>query len=962
MEPGYASQLRAEPVAPVLHAVPYSELSLPPVDSTAVDAVRALNARPGLKALQIGLPRDFAPSPASSLAWRRIDGEWVAQWRVTSPGAAGLRVALRVSQADDAATAVFAGESGEAYGPFHPATADGSPYWSPVVEGETLTVELRSASAAPPLGVSLVAVSHLIASPRQADIESLLKAGSGTCEVDLVCRSASDNALAAAGTSVARMLFNEGTSSFLCTGTLLNSYGGTFAPYFYSAAHCISDQASASSLVTYWFYQASTCGGNAGPMTQLTGGATLLYADPGVSDVSFMRLNAAPPSGAQFAGWDASTLSPGTAVTGIHHPAGDQKKVSLGTVRALGKVPSQLANSGSFIDLTWSSGVTEGGSSGSGLFTAANGTYYHRGGLLGGGSACGQYQGADDYYSRFDLAYPALKAWLGSPPPPVPPQALAVTVAGAGAGRVSSSPAAISCGSTCTAQFNAGTAVTLTAVTGIGSAFSGWSGDCGGTGACTVTMSAARNVTATFAPLAPGMSLSATSLTFPGGQLVGTRSPLQPIVVTNTGRGILSVQDVTVAGPFEITNDCASVAPGGTCSIFVTFVPAAAAEASGSLAITGTAGSATVSLAGTGRLSLVDGFYQSIFGRPADAGGKAFWEQQAYDLAAAGGNINEAWYAMAITFFNSPEYLAYNRDDSQFLTDLYATFFQRAPDPGGLQFWLGLIQGGLPRNVVLVSFLFSPEFANFTQSLYGNTAARPEMDVVMDFYRGLLSRMPDAGGLAFWVQRFKVAQCLGPGPVANEVEAISSAFAQGAEYAARNRPTVEYVSDLYNAFMRRGGDAAGVEYYRSNIDSGVFTREQVRRQFIASPEFQARVNAIVGAGCTALARRLVGGTWTFDAVFNGTPLTTTYTLASVPVVASQPPESWIATGLGGTGGQVTGSYSSASQLWTVRAPSVGADVLYVFGFDSDNRVTGCYYQVPPGGAPSGACNAMSGRR
>src|SRR5690349_5100317 len=73
MEPGYAPQLRAEPVAPALHAVPYSQLTLAPVDPAEVDQVRAANAQPGLKALQIGIPRDVSPQPAAALAWTQAD-------------------------------------------------------------------------------------------------------------------------------------------------------------------------------------------------------------------------------------------------------------------------------------------------------------------------------------------------------------------------------------------------------------------------------------------------------------------------------------------------------------------------------------------------------------------------------------------------------------------------------------------------------------------------------------------------------------------------------------------------------------------------------------------------------------------------------------------------------------------------------------------------------------------------
>jgi hypothetical protein len=77
---------------------------------------------------------------------------------------------------------------------------------------------------------------------------------------------------------------------------------------------------------------------------------------------------------------------------------------------------------------------------------------------------------------------------------------LTVTRAGLGSGTVTSSPASINCGATCSAPFNGGTVVTLTATPNPNSTFTGWSGDCSGTAACTVTMDTAHNVTATFAP------------------------------------------------------------------------------------------------------------------------------------------------------------------------------------------------------------------------------------------------------------------------------------------------------------------------------------------------------------------------------------------------------------------------------------------------------------------------------
>jgi beta-xylosidase len=75
---------------------------------------------------------------------------------------------------------------------------------------------------------------------------------------------------------------------------------------------------------------------------------------------------------------------------------------------------------------------------------------------------------------------------------------LTVTKAGTGSGTVTSSPAGISCGSTCNATYASGTSVTLSAAAGSGASFAGWSGACTGTGSCVLTMTAARSVTATF--------------------------------------------------------------------------------------------------------------------------------------------------------------------------------------------------------------------------------------------------------------------------------------------------------------------------------------------------------------------------------------------------------------------------------------------------------------------------------
>ncbi|MFM2004777.1 MAG: hypothetical protein RLZZ09_432, partial [Pseudomonadota bacterium] len=81
----------------------------------------------------------------------------------------------------------------------------------------------------------------------------------------------------------------------------------------------------------------------------------------------------------------------------------------------------------------------------------------------------------------------------------VPTFNLTISKAGSGFGLITSTPSGIDCGSACTAAFQTGTNITLTANPGEGSVFTGWSGACAGKEQCTVSMTSAKSVTATFA-------------------------------------------------------------------------------------------------------------------------------------------------------------------------------------------------------------------------------------------------------------------------------------------------------------------------------------------------------------------------------------------------------------------------------------------------------------------------------
>ncbi len=124
-----------------------------------------------------------------------------------------------------------------------------------------------------------------------------------------------------------------------------------------------------------------------------------------------------------------------------------------------------------------------------------------------------------------------------------------VGLGGNGSGTVSSSPAGISCGATCSASYDEGTPITLTATPAAGSVFAGWlGGPCTGTGACTFTMATTFTVTATFTnpSLTPrllniatrGPVLTGDSIMI-GGFIIGGTQP-KTVMITGVGPSLLN--------------------------------------------------------------------------------------------------------------------------------------------------------------------------------------------------------------------------------------------------------------------------------------------------------------------------------------------------------------------------------------------------------------------------------------
>ena len=168
----------------------------------------------------------------------------------------------------------------------------------------------------------------------------------------------------------------------------------------------MDSQEAASSLVTYWFFDAVACGNlSVPPYVTVTGGAVLLGRSVD-SDWALVRLRTPPPANAVFSAWRAEALPNSSAVTVIHHPEGDLKKISSGSTLDY----FSFSDNTSFADVRYSIGTTEAGSSGAGLLTLGSGGNFYelRGGLFAGNASCSRKNG-DDVYSRLEVAMPLIE-------------------------------------------------------------------------------------------------------------------------------------------------------------------------------------------------------------------------------------------------------------------------------------------------------------------------------------------------------------------------------------------------------------------------------------------------------------------------------------------------------------------------------------------------------------------------
>jgi subtilisin-like proprotein convertase family protein len=397
--------------------IPLSEidrLKMPPVDNEALRSAELARRRPGV-APRFAEAMDIAVTPATYGTWERISSA-EAVWRlhIISAGAYSLNLGFtRYHMPAGGTMILYSPDRKHVMGPFTPAdNEDHAQLWTPVLNGDELVIEVR-------LPIDKRAEMDLLLSTVNHDFMGFSRLLSGDCNLDVNCGLADGWGIVDRYRdpihSVA--IFGFGGDSF-CTGFLINNTREDCTPYFMTANHCQVTSQNAPSVTVYWNFENSRCrqpgnagGAGDGTLNDYNLGARFL-AGWTPSDFTLLELDDPVSSSANafFAGWSATPAMASDTLTCIHHPSGDEKRITFGFtttyVGAWGRGSEPVPNGNHLVVPGWDIGTTEVGSSGAPLLNRQGRVI---GQLHGGLAACDNYR-----YDQFGWLH---SSWEGGGTP-----------------------------------------------------------------------------------------------------------------------------------------------------------------------------------------------------------------------------------------------------------------------------------------------------------------------------------------------------------------------------------------------------------------------------------------------------------------------------------------------------------------------------------------------------------------
>ncbi|MCO4755749.1 MAG: trypsin-like peptidase domain-containing protein [Bacteriovoracaceae bacterium] len=367
-------------------------ISFPPLDIHKLHNKELANEKLG-NAPRFAVPRVVNISPSD---WEQNGDVLVWSQRVTATNAVSLNFAFeQFKLSPNAKLSIRSTDFSERMRDF---TAEDNnvhnQIWTPVIMSDDVTIELQvPASEVDEVELTLTKVNQGFRTFTQTTEKS------GSCNVDVVCEEGDDWQKEINSVGV----ISTGGSTF-CSGFMVNNTSNDRTPLFMTAAHCRVNRYKAASLVVYWNYQSSECGGTKdGQLDQFNTGSEFL-ASSAKSDFSIVKLLQSPNPewGVTFAGFDARDVET-VGATAIHHPSTDEKSISFDydPLTITSYLKEEVPGDTTHIRVhNWDVGTTEPGSSGSPLFNADGRVI---GQLHGGYASC--RSNTSDWYGRIHTSW-----------------------------------------------------------------------------------------------------------------------------------------------------------------------------------------------------------------------------------------------------------------------------------------------------------------------------------------------------------------------------------------------------------------------------------------------------------------------------------------------------------------------------------------------------------------------------
>jgi lysyl endopeptidase len=305
------------------------------------------------------------------------EGDGMVTWtgRISSPGASGIKVHFAPFDLPENGEVYVYSADGQAFGPYTGrGPLDEGELWTNTIFGDEVRIQVRlTTEDARHSRLGIVGIGYMGSGLPMAG--SNLCADNASCVINAGCVNVSQ--VSAARDAVASILFASGGGYYICSGTLIaDSDASSTVPYFLTAHHCISTSGEASSLETYFDYEASCSNPNCTQPYNNTGdtvGSTIM-ASGSTGDFTLLRLSSAPTTKdgvANYLGWSSTAVANtnGTHLYRLSHPKGSPQAYSQQDVDT-SKVTCRSLPRGTFIYSRDITGATEGGSSGSSVLNS----------------------------------------------------------------------------------------------------------------------------------------------------------------------------------------------------------------------------------------------------------------------------------------------------------------------------------------------------------------------------------------------------------------------------------------------------------------------------------------------------------------------------------------------------------------------------------------------------------------